>query len=133
MSKDLLSNMLSTIQNAALVKKEFVEVPFSNECLAVAEVLKNHGYLTDVKTFKEKGKYYKKLRLDIAYKSDGTPKLSSVQRVSKPGRRLYKGTSAIGSVMGGYGLLVVSTSRGVMSGEEAKKKKLGGEVVCRIF
>lgn len=125
--------MLSSVQNAALVSKEYIEIPFSNECLAVAEVLKKNGYLTEVKTFKEKGKSYKRLRLDIAYGEDGMPKISSVKRVSRPGRRIYKGSSDVGRVMGGYGLSVVSTSRGVMSGEEAKKKQLGGEVICRIF
>lgn len=131
MSADLLSNMLSQIKNASMVKKPFIEIAYSRECEAVADVLKNAGYLENVKSFKEPNKAFKKLHLDLAYANEESV-LTDVKRVSKPGRRVYSAAADIGKYMSGYGMYVVSTSRGIMSGAEAKKKKLGGEVICKI-
>lgn len=132
MSVDLLSNMLSAVKNAAMVNKTSLEVLHSNECESVAKVLKDKGYLTAVKKFKPKGKKFHMLRLDIAY-SANKPMFENIARVSKPGRRIYKKGPEIRPVLNGFGTLVVSTSRGVMDGESAKKKKLGGEVLCKIW
>ncbi len=126
MSIDRLSNMLSALKNASLGGKDFVEVPHTKECEAVAKVLKSAGFLSEAKAFKEKGVSYKKLRLEISGMQD-------MKRLSKPGRRVYKKAEELRSVAGGYGVLVISTSRGVMSGQEAKKKKLGGEVLCSVW
>lgn len=134
MSIDRLSNMLSTIKNASMAKKEVVEVIHTKECEAVANVLKENGYLTEVKVFKHKGSPAKGLHLELA-KSEDTEEfvLSDVKRVSKPGRRLYTNYSDIKLVMGGRGVLVLSTSRGVMSGKDARNKKLGGEILCEVY
>lgn len=132
MSIDRLSNMLSAIKNAAAINSSNIEVYYSKECEGVAKVLEKAGYLENVKTFKEKGKSYKKMRLDLALEV-GESKIAEVKRISKPGRRLYKSSSEIGSVLGGQGVTVLTTSRGIMSGAEAKRKKLGGEIICEVY
>jgi small subunit ribosomal protein S8 len=128
---DLLSNMLSSIKNACMAKKPFVEVIHSNECEAVAKVLKDKKFLSNVKVFKEKDSVFKRMHLDITYEN-GLPLITDVTRVSKPGGRVYKSSVDLKLVHGGRGVSVVSTSRGVMPAEEAKKKKLGGEVICKV-
>ncbi len=133
MSVDRLSNMVSSIKNASMASREFIEIPHSNVCEEVAKVLKNSGFLKEVKVFKEKGKSFKMLRLDIAYEEDGTPKISDIQRVSRPGRRIYRNSSEIRPVAGGYGVAIVSTSRGLVKDFTARNKKLGGEVICKVW
>lgn len=129
---DLLSNMLSSIKNACMAHKPFIEIPHSNECEAVAKILADKKFLSGTKVFKEKDSSLKKLHLDIAYE-DGIPVINEVKRVSKPGRRMYVKSSNLKLVRGGYGVSVVSTSRGMMTVEDAKKKKLGGEVICKVY
>ena len=131
MSTDRISNMLSALKNAAMANNDFVETYYTKQCEGVAKVLKEAGYLEGVKTFKPKGKSYKGLRLDLA-KNDGAFVLTDVIRVSKPGRRLYSTSSELTPFYGNAGVLVVSTSRGIMSGREAKRKKLGGELICQV-
>ena len=111
--------------------KTSIEVPYTRECEDVAKSLKEAGFLSDVKVFKDTGKSYKRMRIDVAY-DNGNPKVTDVSRLSKPGRRIYKGYADITKVAGGFGVLIVSTSRGIMSGTEAKKKKLGGELICSV-
>ncbi len=132
MSVDRLSNMLSSLKNAVMIGKPSIEIFYSKECESVAGVLKDAGFLSDVKVFKPKGKKYKNLKLELAHEGEEF-KLSELKRMSKPGRRLYTSADEITPVMGGHGVLVVSTSRGVMGGYEAKKKKLGGELICKVF
>ncbi len=110
-----------------------IEIPCSNECEATAKVLKKSGYFEEAKKFKPKGKAYKMLRLEIAYDEKKAPKITDLKRVSRPGRRIYKKSTELKPVLSGYGTMVVSTSRGVMSGDEARKKKLGGEVLCEVW
>lgn len=127
MSNDRLSNMLSSLKNASMAGKNFVELPHTKECEGVANVLKDAGYLTEVKTFKEKGSSFKSLRLDL------DPSLTQTVRVSKPGQRIYSSAAHLSRVSKGIGVLVVSTSKGILSGSEARKRKLGGEVLCEVF
>lgn len=133
MSIDRLSNMVSTIKNASLIGKEYVEIPHSNVCEDVAKLLKKEGFLSEVKVFKEKGSSYKMLRIDLAYDEDGISKITEIKRVSKPGRRIYKGSEEIRPVAGGYGISIISTSRGVVKDYTARNKKLGGEIICRVW
>lgn len=133
MSVDRLSNMLSALKNAVLAGNEYIETYHSKECENVAKVLKDEGFLSEVKTFKFKDKKYKGLRLELAKSEEGGFKISEIKRVSKPGRRMYAGNDDLKPLKAGHGVTVVSTSRGVMSGAEARKKKLGGEVICRVF
>lgn len=133
MSVDLVSNMISSIRNASLVNKDHVEVPYSKECEAVAKVLSDNGYLGDVKSFKESGKSFKKLRIDLNYDEFGNSLITKIQRVSTPGRRIYRGADDLGKFMNGFGIYVVSTSRGVMTGDIARNKRLGGELICKVY
>ncbi|OGC70069.1 30S ribosomal protein S8 [candidate division WWE3 bacterium RIFOXYC1_FULL_39_7] len=132
MSIDRLANMLSTLKNASMAKKPVVEMVYSRECEAVAQVLKDKGFLRTVKTFKPSEQPFKMLHIELEHDEDGTYAITDVKRVSKPGSRVYKGVSEIHRVAGGFGTLVVSTSRGIFSGDEAKKRKLGGEVICEV-
>ncbi|MFC1621936.1 30S ribosomal protein S8 [Patescibacteria group bacterium] len=131
MSIDRLSNMLSSIKNAVMAGNSFIETVHSKECESVAKVLKSAGFLSEVKSFKTKGKKHKGLRLELAKEGDDF-KISDVKRISKPGRRLYMKARDIRPVSGGFGILVLSTSRGIMEGMQAKQKKLGGEILCEV-
>ena len=130
---DTVANLLSIIKNAYMVNKPSVEVVYSKHLEAISEVLESKGFIKKVKTFKFKGKAFKGLHLDLAYDDSDLPVLMDIKRVSKPVRRIYKKASEIKSVNGGHGLLVISTPRGVMSDEDARKKRLGGEVICKVW
>ncbi|MBI2620812.1 30S ribosomal protein S8 [candidate division WWE3 bacterium] len=124
MSVDVVANMLSSIKNASMSGKQSVEVPHTKMCEAIAKIIKARGFLLGVKVFKPSGRSYKKMRLDL-----DASKITDVKRISKPGRRVYKGVGAAG----GYGVTVLSTSRGIMTSEDAKKKNLGGEILCEVW
>jgi small subunit ribosomal protein S8 len=131
MLMDHISNMLSSIKNSSIGGKPFIETPYTKECEEVAKNLKKAGFLQNIKVFKEESSSHKKMRLDLNYK-DGLPAVTKVERISKPGRRIYKGYKDMELVAGGFGVLIVSTSRGIMTGSEARKKKLGGELICAV-
>lgn len=133
MSIDTIANMLSSIKNASLVKKEFVEIPYTKMNEAVAKVFEKNEFITKVKVFKEKGAPFKSLRIDLAYEANGESRIRGIKRVSKPGRRIYKRYEKIGKVDPKFKVLVVSTPGGVMSGEEARAKKVGGEIICEVI
>ena len=132
MSFDRTANMLSSIKNAAMAKKPVVETFYSKECEAIAKVLEEKGFLSDVRVFKPADKSYKMLHLELYVDQEGNYSVTDVKRISKPGRRVYKPAKEIHPVAAGYGTLVVSTSRGIFSGEQARKRKLGGEVICEV-
>lgn len=129
---DTLANMFSQIKNAQAVGKGVVELPYSKFKEAVASLLESEGYLSEVKVFKPKEKPHKMLSLKLKYFKDD-PFITQLRRISKPGQRIYLPASEIPEVLGGRGLVVVSTSQGVMSGKQAKKKKLGGEILCEVW
>ena len=131
MSIDRISNMLSMLKNATMAKKTFIEVPHTNQIEVIANVLKEKGFIDGIKTFKLKGKSFKMLRLDIAYEN-GVPKITDVKKISKPGHRVYVSFSELKKVAAGYGVQVISTSRGVLDSGVAKSKKLGGELICEV-
>lgn len=128
---DRISNMLTTIKNAVKAEKAYVEVVYSGYAEKIVKIIKAKGFVKDVKVFKPEGSHFKKLRIDFDYEGS-TPILDDIKIISKPGRRIYKSASELRSVAAGYGVQVISTPRGVMSSEEAKKKKLGGEVICEV-
>lgn len=132
MSIDRISNMLSSIKNCSMAGRGHLEVPFTRECESVAKILKEKGFIEEVKVFKKEKSTTKYLSLDLAKDGDSI-KLSQARVVSKPGRRVYKGYQDLHPVLQGLGILVVSTSRGIMDGQEARKKKLGGEVICEVY
>ncbi|MEK7520578.1 MAG: 30S ribosomal protein S8 [Patescibacteria group bacterium] len=123
--------MIIKLKNAQAVKKESVKIPSSNLSEAILAALAKNGF---VESFEKKGKGVKKyLDVKLKYGEDGLGKIGSVKLVSKPSRRIYAGYRELRPVKSGLGLLVVSTPRGIMSGKEARKMKLGGEVLFEIW
>jgi small subunit ribosomal protein S8 len=130
---DTLANLLSILKNASLVSKEFVEIPYSKLSEVVLRVMLDNGFVKNVKVFKLKDSSIKMLHVDLEKMSDGKSKISSASRVSRPGRRIYRTSDKLKIVKSGYGLGIVSTSAGVMSVKDAKKRNLGGEVICEVY
>ena len=129
MSLDPISDMLTTIRNGLKARLFAVETPASNLKGEIARVMKEAGYIADCVTTSE---FPKKLVITLKYTAKAVPAITELKRISKPGLRKYVSTSQIPSVLDGMGLAILSTSKGVMSGAEAKKAKLGGEVICTV-
>lgn len=129
MTTDPISDMLTTIRNGLKARLYSVETPASNLKGEIARVLKEAGYITDAVMTTE---FPKKLVITLKYNAKAKPAITKIQRISKPGLRQYVNTAKIPAVLGGMGLAILSTSRGVMSGVQAKKEKLGGEVICTV-
>lgn len=129
---DTIANLLTTIKNASMVSKVSIEVPYSKMSEQILKLCKDSKFIEDVKVFKHKDSVKKGLSIDLAYFDNGKPKISDIKRLSRPGRRVYRGFDELNTEMGSYGLTIVSTSRGLMSAVEAKKKHLGGELLCEI-
>jgi len=128
---DRVADMLTTINNAQIVSKKQISVPYSEFNFRIAELLKKEGYILNVE---KKGRVpNKKIMIDLKYKENGTPMISKVKKVSKQGQRIYKTSSEIRPVKSGYGFSIVSTSRGVMTNKEARRNKVGGEIICEVW
>src|SRR5437764_12823020 len=127
---DPIADMLARIRNAVTAKHSSVDVPASKLKLEIARILKEEGYINN---FVIKGEGAKKLvRIFLRYDARGTSSITHLQRVSRPGRRVYVGSHQIPRVLGGYGVTIVSTSRGLMSGKTARQAKVGGEFLAEI-
>lgn len=128
---DPIADMLTRIRNALMVRKETVEIPASNMKREIARILLEEGYVKDVK---ETGEGYKaNLVVTLKYTEDGKSVISGLERVSKPGLRSYKGAQNMPKVLGGFGIAVISTSKGIMTDKQAKAANVGGEVLCYIW
>jgi small subunit ribosomal protein S8 len=128
---DPIADMLTRIRNASRAGLEVVEMPHSRLKQEVARVLKQEGYITEFQTEQtDKGKKTLRLQLKVLGKQRA---ITGLRRISKPGVRRYVGASEIPRVLGGMGIAVLSTSRGVMSGREAKRTGVGGEVLCYVW
>jgi len=128
---DPIADMLTRIRNAVSAGHTQVDIPHSRMKEAMAGILSREGYVGAV-TVVEKGKF-KALRIGLRYDEEGQPLISGLTMVSRPGKRIYSGYRDIPRVMGGLGLNIVSTPRGLMSGKEARKAQLGGEVLCDVW
>ncbi len=130
MVTDPIGDMLVRIVNASRVRRASVNIPLSRMKLSVAEALERNGYVRNIVT---KGKKIKKtFSVDLVY-TDGEPKVHELARVSKPSRRVYMGAGDIIPIRQGLGSLVLSTPKGILTGEEAKKEHVGGEVLFTIW
>ncbi|KKS26264.1 MAG: 30S ribosomal protein S8 [Parcubacteria group bacterium GW2011_GWC2_42_6] len=127
---DSISDMLIRIKNAQQAGHEFVEMPSSKAKFELGKILKQNGYLESVEKKKVKNK--ERLVLKLKYEQE-SPAIRGLKRVSRPGCRIYMKNGQIRPIKQGYGLVIVSTSRGLMVGGEAKKNKLGGEIICEIW
>ncbi|HEX4139044.1 MAG TPA: 30S ribosomal protein S8 [Candidatus Methylacidiphilales bacterium] len=134
MQSDPLADFLTCIRNAARASKSEVRVPWSRMRSDVAHILKNEGYVTEVEKVADAKAKAGKPELLIKLRGQGkTRAITQITRVSKPGRRQYVGASEIPRVLGGMGISVVSTPRGVMAGHQAKKQNLGGELLLTVY
>jgi len=131
MMTDPIADMLTRIRNALRIERPHVDVPASRVKKGIAEVLQREGYIWDFETIEEPPQNV--LRLNLKYGPNGEDVIQSIQRVSKPGRRVYARSSDCGDVLQGLGISVISTSQGVLSNREAKSKSIGGEVLCEIW
>ena len=129
-STDPVADMLTRIRNAAAVNKDAVSMPHSKLKEAVARILSNHNFVGEV-SVSEEG-INKQLIINVA-RHAGRPAITEVSRISKPGRRMYTSADAIPTYKGGRGIVVISTSKGIMTGADAKKQRLGGELICQIY
>jgi len=127
---DPITDMLNRIRNAQAVGKATVEVPFSNLKYEIARILEREGFIEKTE---KKGKKVKKFIEIVLKYENGIPAISGLKRISKPGQRIYLSYQKIKPVKGGYGIAIISTSKGLMTNKEARKNKLGGEVLCEVW
>ncbi len=127
---DPIADMLTRIRNAIEANHPRVDIPGSKLKLEVARILKEEGYINNFVNKGEGVKYM--IRIFLRYDAKGTSSITHLSRVSRPGRRVYVGATEIPRVLGGYGVNIVSTSRGLMSGKKARKENVGGEILAQI-
>ena len=126
---DPIADMLTRIRNAQLVEKAAVTMPASKLKVAIAQVLKDEGYIDGYRVVEDGGK--RQLEIGLKYYA-GRPVIERIERVSRPGLRVYKGRDAIPQVMNGLGVAIVTTPRGVMTDRKARAEGIGGEVLCYV-
>jgi len=131
MLTDPIADMLNRIRNGIVAKQEMVPVPASKTKIAIAEVLKQEGFIKDFEVVSEGVK--RNIRLRLSYSGRKEPAISGLRRVSKPGLRVYVQKREIPRVYGGLGIAILSTPRGVMTGQEAWRHRVGGEILCYVW
>jgi len=133
-SSDPVGDMLAMIKNAYGRRHKRVSLTHSRLKEGVAKVLRSEGYLEDVKTVADdKVAWLKSLHLYLKYDSNGESVISDIKRVSKPGCRIFRGVDNLGRIMDGLGVQVLSTSKGILSDRQAKKQRVGGELICKVW
>ncbi len=130
---DPIADMLTRIRNGIQARHERVDIPASKLKIEIARILKSEGFISNFKTVEEQDAVQDLLRVYLKYSPDGEPVIHGIERVSRPGRRVYRGKQEIPRVLGGLGLAIVSTSKGVLSGAEAARSGIGGEVLCQVW
>ncbi|MGA7992728.1 MAG: 30S ribosomal protein S8 [Thermoanaerobaculia bacterium] len=128
---DPVSDLLTRLRNAISARHEKADVPSSRFKVELARILKDEGYIKNYKVMDDRGGSL--LRLYLKYDETGNPVIHGLTRSSKPGRRLYAGKNELPEVLGGLGVAIVSTSQGLLTGNDAKKRGVGGEVVCTVW
>jgi small subunit ribosomal protein S8 len=127
---DQISEMLTSIRNAQAVLKSTISVPFSNLKYEIAKILEQEGLIEKIEKKGKKGK--KTFEITLRYK-DSLPAISGVKRISKPGQRIYISHKELKPVKNGFGFIIISTSKGLLTNKEAHKQKIGGEVICEVW
>ncbi len=128
---DPIADYMTRIRNALLVNHDRVEVPLSKLKLELSNVLKEEGYISDFEVIEDSPQ--SRIRIFLSYAKDGSPAITKMARVSKPGRRVYRRASEIKPVLSGIGVGIISTSRGMLTFEKARQQGVGGEVICEIW
>ena len=127
---DPIGDMLARIKKSQLRNHKKVEMPSSNFKMKIADVLKNEGYINGFNVDKNDNKDV--LIIDLKYNS-GSPVISVIERISKPGRRVFSSAESLPKINNGLGIAIISTPKGVMTDIEARKQKVGGEIICKVF
>ncbi len=127
---DPVGDMLARIKNSLLRNHKKVELPSSNFKAKIAEVLKNEGYINNYQVKSDEKKSNLEIELKYNY---GSPVISTIERVSKPGRRIFSSAESLPKINNGLGIAIVSTPKGVMTDIDARKQKIGGEIICKVF
>ncbi len=128
---DPIADMLTRIRNGLKAARETIDIPCSKVKVNIAKVLKAEGYIRNYKVLKDNKQG--KIKVILKYDDDGLPVLQGLKRISKPSRRVYTGSDGIPEVLNGFGVNVVSTSKGLMSDRQARKMGLGGEIICSVW
>lgn len=131
MVSDPIADMLTRIRNGLKAKFPKVDVPSSKLKLEIARILKDEGYILNYKIVDEGS--HKAIRIYLKYQDNGAPVISHLERVSRPGCRVYAGSREIPKVLGGLGVSILTTPKGVMTGKEARRQNVGGELLCRVY
>ena len=127
---DPIGDMIARVKNAQARNHKKVDLPSSNFKSKIADILKNEGFIKDFKVLNEQNKNI--LSLELKYHS-GNPVISNFERVSKPGRRIFSSADSLPKINNGLGIAIVSTPKGVMTDIDARKQKVGGEIICKVF
>lgn len=131
MLTDPIADMLTRMRNAILIKSEKVDIPASKMKVEVAKILKEEGFIKSYKIIKDKKQGI--LRVTLKYTPENEPVVTGLRRISKPGRRVYIGKSEIPKVMGGVGIAIITTPKGILSDKECRGEGVGGEVLCYVW
>ena len=128
---DPIGDMIARIKNAQLRNHKFIKLPSSNFKVKIAEVLKKEGFIIDYKVESIKSNSFD-LLINLKY-SLGSPVINTIERISKPGRRIFSSAQSLPKINNGLGIAIISTPKGVMTDIDARKQKLGGEIICKVF
>ena len=130
---DPIADMLTRIRNAGMVRHDFALVPYSKMKLAIAKILKQEGFITDYEVVKARGASQRQIKIHLKYSDNNELVISRLERVSKPGLRVYVQQKEVPRVYGGLGIAIVSTSKGLMTGKQAFRQGIGGELLCYVW
>jgi len=128
---DPIADMLTRIRNAVMVRHDSLLIPTSRMKLAIAKILKEEGFISDYEVLR--GKPHRTIKIHLKYSDKNQPVLTGLTRVSKPGLRVYVGRKEIPRVSGGLGIAIISTSKGLMTGQQAWRQGIGGELLCYVL
>ena len=128
---DSIADMLTRIRNAIMAKHDFVQIPSSRMKLSIAKILKGEGFINDYEVLRDKS--HRAIKIYLKNSDKNEPVISGLERVSKPGLRVYVNRKEIPRVYGGLGIAIISTSKGVMTGQQAWRQQLGGELLCYVW
>ena len=128
---DPIGDMIARIKNAQVRNHKKLELPSSNFKVKIADVLKNEGFIIDYKINKKESNKAD-LMINLKYNA-GSPVISTIERISKPGRRIFSSAQSLPKINNGLGIAIISTPKGVMTDIDARKRKLGGEIICKVF
>jgi small subunit ribosomal protein S8 len=131
MMTDPIADMLTRIRNSVLIKAEKVDIPASRLKVEIAKIMKEEGFIKSYKIIKDKKQGI--LRVTLKYTPDNRPIVEGLKRISKPGRRVYVGKDEVPSVVGGMGIAVVTTPKGILTDKTCRREGVGGEVLCYIW